>query len=288
MSNPKAIGLAVTSAGIVIAASLITARYQPNFSPLRNDVVTLINDVGEKVIVLKSTIKAEPKKGKELLRLLADGVKKDLESASQPVLRSDISACIQAETKLAEVDAAKRSADSWRSNTIGSNLAEMYDTEAQEARAAAAENEKECQRQIFARTKERQRLKLDASASKQLIKIAGTPGAYQDYVPTYAYKVLVTDVNGKTSVVPQLITCLNVNAINVLSRERRTQIAPHSFVAFSKPDQMTIVANDIFVSELTRASGSVQPTEDALKYVGQEVCKFKGHVGVEPELTRAS
>ena len=171
---------------------------------------------------------------------------------------------------------------------FGGSLADMYDQQAQEARSSSAESEVECQKELAAIKRERNQLKLDASASKQLISLSGTPGAYEKYVPTYSYKLLVTDVNGKSNVIPGRITCLNENAVNVFSREKRKNLAPHSFVAFSKPSQMTIVTSAELLPELSRYGGSVMPTEDAMNYASQEVCKYRKHVGVEVDLSSAN
>ena len=168
---------------------------------------------------------------------------------------------------------------------FGSSVAEIYDQQAQEARSSSAASEAECQKEFAARKKEREQLKLDASASKQLISLSGTPGAYKQYVPTYSYKLLVTDVNGKSNVIPGRVTCLNNNAINVFSREKRKSLAPHSFVAFSKPSQMTIVIGTELLPEIARNGGAVIPTEDAINYSLQELCKYNGHIGVEADLS---
>lgn len=168
------------------------------------------------------------------------------------------------------------------------SLPEIYDRQAQEARTDAAEKEQSCQKQLANIRKEREKLKQDATASKQLISLAGTPRAYAKYVPTYSYKLLVTDVNGKTSVLPQKITCLNSNAVYVFSRERRQRLAPHAFVAFSKPSQMTIVTSVDALPEFARIGGSVIPTQDAIHFASQEVCKYKGHVGLEIDLSKST
>ena len=168
---------------------------------------------------------------------------------------------------------------------FGSSLADLYVQQAQQARSEAAEKESECQKGLSELRKERSRLKADASASKQLISLSGSPGSYQRYVPTYSYKLLVTDVNGKSNVVPRQIICLNENSINVFSRERRKKLAPQSFVSFSKPEQMTIVTSNELIPEISRYGGAVIPTEDAINYASQQVCRSKGHVGVEPDLS---
>ena len=266
----------------------ITTRFQPSGSPFRADVLTLVNDVGEKVVVLKSTIKPEPKVGKELLKSLADGVKEDLKNASEPVLRGDISSCLQADAKASEAASTQSVADSWRQNTFGESLSQLYDQQAQDARSSSAESEVECRKEIATLKKERNQLKMDSTASKQLISLSGTPGAYERYVPTYSFKLLVTDVNGKSNVIPKRITCLNENALNVFSREKRKNLAPHSFVAFSKPSQMTIVTNVELLPEIARHGDSVIPTEDAMNFANQEVCKYKGHVSVEADLAKAN
>lgn len=281
-------GVAAACIGALVGTALLTSRLQPNGSPFRPDVITLINDVGEKIVVLKATVKSEPKAGKELLKSLAEGVKEDLKNASKPVQRSDISSCIQANSKASEAESTQSAANSWRENMFGGSLADMYDQQAQEARSSSAESEVECQKELAAIKRERNQLKLDASASKQLISLSGTPGAYEKYVPTYSYKLLVTDVNGKSNVIPGRITCLNENAVNVFSRERRKNLAPHSFVAFSKPSQMTIVTSAELLPELSRYGGSVMPTEDAMNYASQEVCKYRKHVGVEVDLSSAN
>jgi hypothetical protein len=287
-SRLKAGGAMAACIGVVAGAAALTSRFQPSNSPFRSDVITLVNDVGEKIVVLKATIKPDQKAGKELLKSLAKAVKEDLKNASKPVQRSEISSCIQADSKASEAESTQSAANSWRQNMFGESLAEMYDEQAQEARSSSAESEVKCQSEFAALKKERNQLMLDASASKQLISLSGTPGAYQKYVPTYSYKLLVTDVNGKSNVIPGRITCLNKNAIYVFSREKRKKIAPHSFVAFSKPDQMTIVTSAELLPELSRYGGSVMPTEDAVNYASQEVCKHKDHVGVEIDLEKAS
>ena len=287
-SRLKAGGAVAACIGVVAGAAALTSRFQPSSSPFRSDIITLVNDVGEKIVVLKATIKPDQKAGKELLESLAKAVKEDLKNASKPVQRSEISSCIQADSKASEAESTQSAANSWRQNMFGESLAEMYDEQAQEARSSSAESEVKCQSEFAALKKERNQLMLDASASKQLISLSGTPGAYQKYVPTYSYKLLVTDVNGKSNVIPGRITCLNENAIYVFSREKRKKIAPHSFVAFSKPDQMTIVTSAKLLPELSRFGGSVMPTEDAVNYASQEICKYKGHVGVEIDLAKAS
>jgi hypothetical protein len=287
-SRLKAGGAVAACIGVVAGTAALTSRFHPSSSPFRSDIITLVNDVGEKIVVLKATIKPEQKAGKELLVSLAKAVKEDLKNASKPVQRSEISSCIQANSKASEAESTQSAANSWRQNMFGDSLAEMYDKQAQEARTSSAEREVECQSKFAALKKERNQLMLDASASKQLISLSGTPGAYQKYVPTYSYKLLVADVNGKSNVIPGRITCLNENAIYVFSREKRKKIAPHSFVAFSKPDQMTIVTSAELLPELSRYGGSVIPTEDAVNYASQEVCKYKGHVGVEIDLEKAS
>ena len=274
--------------GLATGMAVFTSRFQPSSSPFRADILTLVNDVGEKIVVLKSTIKPEPKVGKELLKSMADGVKEDLKNASKPVLRGDISSCLQSDAKASEAASTQSVADSWRENMFGGSLAEMYDQQAQDARSSSAESEVECRKELAALKKERNQLKLDASASKQLISLSGTPGAYERYVPTYSFKLLVTDVNGKSNVVPKRITCLNENALNVFSREKRKNLAPHAFVAFSKPSQMTIVTNIELLPEIARYGDSVIPTGDAINFANQEVCKYKGHVGVEADLAKAS
>ena len=278
-------GLAAACIGAAAGAAALTSRFQPNSSPLRPDVITLVNDVGEKIVVLKSTIKPEPKAGKELLKSLAETVKEDLKNAAKPVLRGNIAACTQADAKASEAESTQSVANSWRENMFGSSVAEIYDQQAQEARSSSAASEAECQKEFAARKKEREQLKLDASASKQLISLSGTPGAYKQYVPTYSYKLLVTDVNGKSKVIPGRVTCLNNNAINVFSREKRKSLAPHSFVAFSKPSQMTIVIGTELLPEIARNGGAVIPTEDAINCSLQELCKYNGHIGVEADLS---
>ena len=64
-------------------------------------------------------------------------------------------------------------------------------------------------------------------------------------------------------------------------------MSPHSFVAFSKPSQITIVTDMAMLPDSSRLGGAVLPTEDAIYYASQEVCKFQGHVGVEDDLSRA-
>jgi hypothetical protein len=282
------VGVAAACVGVLVGTAALTKRFHPSNSPFRSDIITLVNDVGEKIVVLKTTIKPDQKAGKELLESLAKAVKEDLKNASKPVQRSEISSCIQADAKANEAESTQSAANSWRQNMFGESLAKMYDEQAQETRSSAAESEIKCQSEFAALKKERNQLMLDASASKQLISLSGTPGAYQKYVPTYSYKLLVTDVNGKSNVIPGRITCLNENAIYVFSREKRKKIAPHSFVAFSKPDQMTIVTSAKLLPELSRFGGSVMPTEDAVNYASQEICKYKGHVGVEIDLAKAS
>jgi len=215
-------GVAAACIGALVGTALLTSRLQPNGSPFRPDVITLINDVGEKIVVLKATVKSEPKAGKELLKSLAEGVKEDLKNASKPVQRSDISSCIQANSKASEAESTQSAANSWRENMFGGSLADMYDQQAQEARSSSAESEVECQKELAAIKRERNQLKLDASASKQLISLSGTPGAYEKYVPTYSYKLLVTDVNGKSNVIPGRITCLNENAVKSLLKNEPT------------------------------------------------------------------
>lgn len=287
----KKIRLAGTVAaciGLAVLGGAFSIRFQPNGSPFRPDIITLTNDVGEKIVVLKSTVKDEPKTGKEILKGLANDVKSDLENSSKPVERSRIVACLEADSKANDAESAQSTANSWRDNEYAESLANLYDNQAQEARAASAEMEKDCQSQFAVIKKERDKLKVDASASKQLIALAGTPGAYQKYVPTYSFKLLVTDVNGKSNVIPTKITCLNANAVNVFSRQRRKNLAPHSFVGYSKPAQMTIVTSIESSSNMPGYGGSVMPTEDAMYFASQEVCKFKGHVSVEVDLSKVN
>jgi hypothetical protein len=280
-----ATGAAVLGLTSVVAA--LTSRFHPTFSPFRSDLLTLTNDVGEKIVVLKSTVKPEAKTGKELLKSIAEDVKEDIKNSSKPVTRSEVTSCLEADSKASEADSTQSVANSWRENMFGSSLADMYDQQAQEARRAAAEKESECTKGLNELKKERDRLKADASASKQLISLSGSPGSHEKYVPTYSYKLLVTDVNGKSNVIPRQVTCLNENAVNIFSREKRKSLAPQSFVAFSKPGQMTIVTGAELLPEISRYGGAVIPTEDAMNYASQQVCSSKGHVGVEPDLSPA-
>ena len=50
-------GVAAACIGALVGTALLTSRLQPNGSPFRPDVITLINDVGEKIVVLKATVK---------------------------------------------------------------------------------------------------------------------------------------------------------------------------------------------------------------------------------------
>jgi hypothetical protein len=280
----RVIGIAVACVGAAALAASISSRFQPSSSPFRNDVITLVNDVGEKVTVPKSTIKPEPKQGKELFKELAEVVKEDLKNSSKPVIRADVLACMEADSKSAEAANAQTAADSWRSNMFGETLAQNYDQQAAEYRAEAADKEEECMKKLAESRKEREAMRLDATASKQLISLAATPGSYAKYVPTYSYKVIVTDINGRSNVTPQTKTCLNPDSINIFSQERRKGIAPYAFVSYSKPQQISIVTSTIDLPEVSRFDGAVIPTQDALNLAAQAVCNFKGHSSVEKVL----
>ena len=63
-------GTVAACIGLAVLGGAFSIRFQPNGSPFRSDVITLTNDVGEKIVVLKSTVKDEPKIGKEILKTL--------------------------------------------------------------------------------------------------------------------------------------------------------------------------------------------------------------------------
>jgi len=282
----KIISITAASIGVAAAGIAILGRFMPNISPFRSDVVSLINDVNEKVTILKATIKEEPKQAKELLKSIAQSIKDDIANSSVPVGRNEFTECNEADAKRTEAEISNSNANSWRDNQFAGNIVSTYENNAQAELQESYEKENECNRQITEAQKYKDELKRNANGSKQLIKISGEKGAHTKYVPTYSYKIIVTDVNGKSNVINQTVTCLNSNAEYVFSKERRKNLAPHSFVSFSKPSQMTIVAS---VEPLQGASvygGSVIPTADAINYSSQEVCKYKGHIGIEKDFLK--
>lgn len=282
----KIISITAVSIGVAVAGIAILGRFMPNISPFRSDVVSLINDVNEKVTILKATIKEEPKQAKELLKSIAQSIKDDIANSSIPVGRNEFAECNEADAKRNEAEVANNNANNLRDNEFAVNLVSSYENDAQAALQASYERENECNRQITQAQKYKDELKRNANGSKQLIKISGEQGAHTKYVPTYSYKIIVTDVNGKSNVINPTVTCLNSNAEYVFSKEKRKNLAPHAFVAFSKPSQMTIVASAEPLQGANTYGGSVIPTADAIYYSSQEVCKYKGHIGIEKDFAK--
>jgi len=282
----KIIAVAASSMGIATTGLVIIGKFIPSITPFRADVVTLINDVNEKVIVPKSTIKEEQKQGKELLKSLALMVQQDITNSSKPVERSSILACNEAIAKSNEAGTAMTSANSMRESPYMASIVSQYESEAQTAMVASNELENNCQKEIKTAQKAKDEVKRIANSQKQLIRISSEAGAHIKYTPTYSYKIIVTDVNGKSNVINQAVTCLNTNAENIFTKETRRNIAPHSFVEFSKPSQMTIVSNAAPLLNTSAYAGSVIPTVDAINFASQEVCKYKGHIGIEKDFSK--
>lgn len=282
LRNIAVIGGCVAVAGL---AAALTASVQPASSPFRQDILTLRNDVGEKIVLPKATVKPLPKEAKSLIESLAADAKSKIRAAGTPVTRDDSFNCAAADSSLKSASEAESNAREWRSNEYGSSLVEMYDAQAREARASASESERKCQIDLGRLKAERNRTLAESQASKELIRLASSPGKYSEVVPTYGYKILVTDVNGRTRVIQQQTTCLNDNAMNLFSQEQRKQIAAYSFVTYDKPESMAIVTDVGSLSGLgVDPSAALIPTTDAINYASQVLCGFKGHRTVEPSL----
>jgi hypothetical protein len=283
----KVAGITGATFGLAALAAVLAWRYQPASSPLRSDLLTLVNDVGERIVVPKAAIRADPKAGKELLKLLAESASEDLKNASKPISRDKVASCLEAKLRAEEAKLYQQQANLFKDNVLGESIFDESENNVKEAMAASAKREAVCQKELLGIKRRRDQLRSNSGAFKKIINLSGTPGAYAEHVPTYTFKILVTDVNGKSNVTPIKITCLNPSAIYLFTRDIRKKIAPYAFVAFNKPEQMTIVMDAAQMPDDARQGGAILPTQDAINYAAQEVCKYKGHSAIEEELLTA-
>lgn len=273
-------GISLACLGVIAATAKLTSSYQPTQSPFRDDVFSLTNDVGERIIVRKETVRLNLVDSKKLFMQLADQARENVKAANAPVDEYGFGSCKEVAGYSSQGDIYSSQQAESLSNEYGEGLAKFYATQASEAYAQAERSRSQCNKDIAsAKAEHADRVKA-VVADKRLIARSGTTGAFQGIVPIYDFKLLVTDVNGKTNVVPSQSVCLTKSSIDYLPLKTRKAIAPHAFVNFERPRAMTIVRNDI-----DRNDG-VLPTEDAMNMASQSVCTFAGLPKVESDLKK--
>jgi hypothetical protein len=274
------VGISLACLGVIAAIAKLTSSLHPTQSPFRDDVFSLTNDVGERIIVTKETVRLNLIGSKKLFVQFVDQAGESVKTANMQVNEYSFSSCKEAAVYTSQGDSyATQQADS-QSNENGEGLAKYYAAQANAAFTLAERSRSQCAKDIANAKAEHAYRAKTVVAIRRLITRRGIAEASQRIVSLYDFKLLVTDVNGNTNVVPAKSACLTKTSINYLPLNTRKKIAPHMFVNFEKPRAVAIARIII------ERNDGVFPTEDAVNMASQSVCTFAGLPKVESDLKK--
>lgn len=269
IDKKKVIALPIGAAVIAIGFTVYSCT--PVGKKLSGHTLHLTNDVGEVITVKDKTIRAQPDASKENLVSMADSIQNDVKEANQPLNANSIESC-------KELESASASKASW-TRLQASPYSSDYSTYIAKHQEDIDKYQPECDRDLAQLRLDKKKLKESSDQVKDVVAAVAREKGWLEYTPTFKYKILVTDVNGTTSVQDRTIICMTEKSVSTMPDFMLKDKYPYAQTKFDNPESLTLTQK---AGELS--TSSIFATNDARQIADQAVCESQGYLAVIPDL----